>query len=828
MIKTKTGLKALLLWAVLGLTAVSLLLSGLYYKAGADYDATPSEFGAVISTVVSGGDTYKNYKYGYEKLDADNKVVAAVAGYNAVEGETFSRQKIAITDMIQSVVKGGVNVNDVKMQNVYGSGWSQEVADRIEKRIKDKYAEVYGDFLPGIATGDVETWGDNGAVIKQEYRYGQSTANPDKGQGGNVNNSAIIYSRRLDKAFLLKDGFMNEYSSRDMARALGAPLTEEGKFKLSGGGYVAPPEFSAAYASPQAIAENEYNAMVFEKGVIIQNGDSFTAYVGGVFKLADNEYRVMPFFRDQDIMSWNAGASHSMNFVGDIDGQWHPIIDVYTEYNKDSATPYSMNVNFKGGCIRVEYELIADDEENSRDDGKPRAVSIMRYAGYNFNSEGARVKLPLSAVSMDEYIFGEVENPEAGEHKYVENEALVYYKSYHKNGTAEDLMSAFRKAFVKYFNEGRIIGYRTSSVKMWDLCVLDFKYGDGTSGFDSEGSGGRERMTTLVYNPVKNEVFGVADEYFNIFKNDSGFGRKTLGYPVTDVLKDKEISGDTYAEIQIFEKGYIYKSAGKYITRTGVLYDEESGEFIPTPAPVAYGQYGSETEREIKDNVYYINYEKGAVKATLNKRGTHFFYDYYSGRNFNFDDGFKAELLPMETFITEDMLTSFGDMPADSDGNEIDFEEIKPLLIAGYKKIYDTGFFPGFLEEDFKSGWNNVHAQQFVLGDSNSDIFGESRPGVSALVYNGGKVYFMTGPVITAWQGGKNFEVFRAPTSDEFQVEGQPYYFQTFSRGIAVRIGNVAFFTNEYNTAQQYIDDLPSYKVPDYGKDGYIGMKKGN
>lgn len=817
MTKIKSKFTALILWAVLALTSVSLLAGGMFYKAGAEYDATPSEFGQSISEVVSGGDTYLNYKYGYEKLDADRNVVATAAGYNVVAGDTFARNKIDVDTMLETVAKGGVNVDDVKMQRVYGAGWSQSVADSIESKIKAKYKEVYADGVPGIATGDVEVWGDNGAAIKQEYRYGDSTANPDGGEGGNVNNSAIVYSRRLDKAFFLNNEFMHEYSSRDMARALGAPLTDAGTFKLSGDGYVSAPSLPAASSFKTNIAENEYTAMIFEKGVIIKSGDSCSTYVGGVFKMSDSEYKVMPFIRDQDIMAWQT-STHAMNFIGDIDGQWHPIIDIYTSYDAESATPYTMKVNFKGGSLDIAYELIKDEV----DQGEPQQASAMRYAGYNFDKDGNKVKLPLVSVNDDAYLFGDAENPSGGRDTFVEAGALAYYKNYKKDGTAQDMKDVFKAAYTKYFNADFVPGYRCSSIKMWDLCVLDYKYGDGKTGFDTVGSGGRERMTTLVLNPVKNEAFAVYNEYFNIFKNDSGFGRKTLGYPISDVQKDKEIGGVTYAEIQIFEKGYIYKASnGNFITRTGVLYDEENNDFIPTPAPAVYSQYGMLSEEPvIKDNAYYFNYEKGAIKATLNNKGNHFFYDYYPGRNFNMLT-LEAKLLPMDLFMREDMLAYDGLLPAGAD-----FADIKTKLVAAYKKKYDTGFFPGFLEETFKGGWNSVYAQQLILGDSSADIFGESRPGVSALVYNNGNIFFMTGSIVAAWQKGSSYELRRGPQSDEYQVEGYPYYFQNFERGIAVRLGDCAFFA-DYRTAQEYLERLPNYTVPNYGKDGYIGMKTG-
>lgn len=823
MTKSKNRLAALAVWAVLVLASAALLTGGLYFKAGAAYDATPSEFGPAIETVLSGGEYYRNYKYGVEKLDEKGeKVVGTLAGYNVDAGEMYKERKLDVDVMLETVVKGGVNVQDTAMEKVYGTGWSQAAADNIEALFKAKYKEVYADGVPGIATGDVEVWGTDGAVIKQEYRYGESTANPDKGEGGNKNNSAIVYSRRLNKAFFLKNGYMHEYSAQDRARALGAPLTEAGTFTLSGGGYVSADSLPAASGFATALAENEYEAMIFEKGVIVKSGDKYVTYIGGVFEAGENAYRIMPFIRDQDLMAWKTGSAHAMNFIGDVDGQWHPILDVYTVMDTQSA-PYVMYANFKGGCVKIAYERI--EGEDSVDKGMPQLASAMRYAGYNFDKDYNLVKIPVSAVTDDDYLFGEVENPTAGEHKYVENEAVAYAKNYSETATAQTLMNAFRKAYVKYFNSGFVPGYRCSAIKMWDLCVLDFKYGDGTTGFDVVASGGRERMTTLVYNPVKEEAFAVYNSYFDIFKNDSGFGRKTLGYPVTDVLKDKEIGGQTFGEIQIFEKGYIFKSSnGNYVTRTGILYNEETNEFVPTPAPVVYTQYGSMVEEPvIQDGVYYMNYEKGAVTATLNSKGTHFFYDYFPGRNFN--GKLKAELLPMELFITEDMLSYTGDLPLNDKGEDANFADVKKQLVAAYKKVYDTGYFPGFLEEEFKGGWNSVHAQQLVLGDSDSDIFGESRPGVSALVYNRGGVYFLTGSVITAWQSDNMYELYRAPTSDEFQLPGHPYVFQTFERGMAIRLGGVAFFTNEYRTPQHYIDSLPDYKVPTYGDGGHIAMK---
>jgi hypothetical protein len=168
-------------------------------------------------------------------------------------------------------------------------------------------------------------------------------------------------------------------------------------------------------------------------------------------------------------------------------------------------------------------------------------------------------------------------------------------------------------------------------------------------------------------------------------------------------------------------------------------------------------------------------------------------------------------------------------MPTNSSGSLIDFETvIKPKIYNKYVELYNAGYFCGFLEASFQGSWNNVFAQQFIVSDSTSMIFGEERPYVSALVYNPktDEVYLMKDDVISIWQA--NYSTAASPTSDAFKLDGCDYTFQTFDFGMTIQNGNLIVFTEKYKSPADYVAYLsknvlatPTHKRKQ--SDGYIG-----
>lgn len=222
-------------------------------------------------------------------------------------------------------------------------------------------------------------------------------------------------------------------------------------------------------------------------------------------------------------------------------------------------------------------------------------------------------------------------------------------------------------------------------------------------------------------------------------------------------------------------------------------------ETYPEPSPSPPARFGKQTLCSAASDVVYVNYEYGAAKGELSVNRSRYEYTYFGGRNFDFSDG-KAEFLPQDVLWKTSALTA-----KEPTVGTADFQtEIKPMIISKYEELKASGYFCGFPEQQFSGDWNGVYAQQFIAGDSNSTIFGLSRPYVSALIYNENtkKVYLLKDAVLGVWQNNTDAG---APTSDEYAVTGSDLLFQTFEKGMTVRSGSACFYTDDYSSPNEYL-----------------------
>lgn len=619
----------------------------------------------------------------------------------------------------------------------------------------------------------------------------------------------LAYNVYDNKVFVISGKFKTSFETNH--RKLGAPLTAQGKFEL---------------ALDNKSAE-EYTAQIFETGVLYlknQADAAVTLSSGMPMKVSDSEYTIAPIIDDQDVM--RANNEMKMVKVENIDGEWHPLKSARNVTKDDKITVY---FNFLPGCIEAVYK-----EDWTM-------VSSMRYFGYNFVKSGTeyiREKMEVENFTYnDNLLWGGVED-----------NALKMYKVSQPAGTEDTLKAEFKKAYLDLVESGFMPGYRHGNIKVWDLIVLDFKYGDGTSGFEETGSGSRERMTNLVYSSVKNKVYPVYSQFWNIFKQDAGNGRKTLGAPISDVLKNHTIEGTTYKEVQFFEKAHIYKSnQNRYITIVGTTaLDDEYKTFTNIPAPQLPGEYGALISTEVDGDKTYLNYANGAAIATMNKVGTAFTYQYFPGRNF--DETKVAQLLPIANFLGSNgskikLDPSITSGKLFTDWNTV----IKPMLVAKYQEYYEKGIFLGFLEGtgEFKD-WNGAIGLQFIWGDSVAKPFGAERANVSFMSFSASiseyeagatdcKMYIVYNRFLEGW-GGKTFnedggiykQVGRA-TSDPFQLAGSGIWFQYY-QGIggvkALMVSptrdTVVYFTDG-TTAEQFLKDQKDNLKETSKKDGGTG-----
>ncbi len=601
--------------------------------------------------------------------------------------------------------------------------------------------------------------------------------------------SMVVYNFSDKKYYVVANELIDAYLVDESFRKLGAPTQNIATIKVSGS------------TTEGKIKSGQYTAQVYETGVLLIDGDNIKMHIGAVEKV-NGGVVIHPIINDQDLIVKTEGEMK--RFEG-IDGELHPLKEV--TFSRVSGG-YRLYANYRSACVYL--ELASDYSVKAQ----------LVHAAKNYSGTTPKI-LPMECIKVDHMIC-DGEEP-------VEPEALEYFKTVKPDGTADDIIARFRTAYEELYKTGYVPGYRCSKIKMWTYMVLDLRFGDGTTGFDEKGSGGRERITCLVYNPVKDKVYPVSGAFFTNWKEDSGIGRSMLGYPEGAVQYNVTIGGKKFSEIQIFQNGYIYRTdKGNYTSVAGSAVDSESGKFTASATPMVPDRYGKEIKRVEKDGNVYINYEKGAISCKLSYNKAQFHYSFHSGRNFNLDSGnFELSLLPLDKLVDLSTLACEGTMPT-RNGSQVSFNDvIKPKLIAKYTELYNNGFFCGFPEEVFKGAWNNVYAQQFVVGDSKSMIFGEERPYVAALVYNPktDTVYLMRDDVIKTWQSV--YATAGSPTSDEYQVPGCDMWFQTFDFGMTMRKGNLIVFTEEFSSPEAYVQEMQSKPLtaPTHGKDtakGYI------
>lgn len=808
---------------LLAITATLMFFSGLFLWSGIHvafaYDGLPGEFGSIVGGAItdSNGGTYVNYERGYvyyaPNADMSNPTNASahVGGKNAVKNGSDVTFNLIAADTMTSVKNWEtlVDVNSSGNRVAYGSGWNAEAAKKVGVAFKEKWETLIGEgYNLGIPCSNVNLYtgtGDGDAVVfGMEFRYGDSVYDPEDGNGGRKNMSYLMYNVLNDEAYLVSDGFTRLTGE---VRRIGAPVSDQ----ISGA------TVTGWDGEGNSVNVSNATVQVFETGILIgtQTSDGKVTYAekheGVIEKISGTEYKIYPFINDQDILAKGGNKitanGVSLGFIGDVDGTWHALRTARVVSHEDGKM--KVEFNFRAGCIEVVY----NDEYS--------LYSRMAYAGQNFvydeNGDSARVTLPAENFTTDEHLW-----------ESVESGALAMYQSLSGNaGASEDNMKAdFRAAYMRLLEDGVIPGYRCSSIKIWTILCVDYKYSpDSRYGFDGMGSAARERMYTLVYSGVQKKVYGVGDDFWNLWREDNV--RPALGAPISNAMSNVTISGITFSRIQIFEQGYIYENdKGSLVVEYGATTDSEYKNFIYTVAPPEKpSQYGNEIERfTVTENnrlVVYVNYEKGAVKATEMYTKTGYLYDYYPGRNFIGQGGtYQAKLLSFDLLYDINAFTcasSYNDIfndHEDEDGNFI--SGAKTQIIEKIQSLLEKGFFPGFSEGTFEA-WNGVACQQFIYGDSTALPWGgDARTNVCALVWNDslGKVILLKDAFMELWGGTDAYTLLGAPAGDEFTIDDSGTMFQYFygtaaqnNKAFAVSVGyNEATYFTPNNTLAETVN----------------------
>ena len=655
----------------------------------------------------------------------------------------------------------------------YGAGWGKEASDKVKAAFEEK----------DIAATDITLYRKD-CLNGSKVDAGRVVAFAAEKEG-----SKFIYNVLNDAVYEVKGNFaLNDLDVQ--IRNIGVPVAEEAE-NVTVTGY-------DGNSGAAVNVEAGTKVQIFETGIIVDNSGTAETHTGVIEKTGDNAYTIHPLINDQDVLATGKGNKitangKSLGFVGDIDGTWHALKTARTSRSGNNLV---VNYNFRAGCIEVVYN------------GDWEIVSRMAYAGQNFDAEGERENLPIETYTTDEHLW-----------TGVQSDALNMYRSLSGNDSAteQDLKDAFREGYYNLVNNENVIpGYRCSDIKTWSFVVIDFKYSpDSRYGFDGAGSAGRERMFTLVYSGVMDKVYGVGDDFFIAWKEDSI--RPQLGAPMSNVMYNKTISGVTYERIQIFEKGYIYGSKnGALITETGVTTDKDYTEFQFKPSPAAPSEYGVQVgdpvaKTENGRSVTYFNYQKGAAKATQMAAKVGYIYDYYPGRNFVEENGkLTAKLLEYDqlygngTFYLQSGQT-FPDWEDSWDEYGEETPGVQKMLIAKVKELLNEGFFPGFPDGGFRT-WNDVYGTQFVYGDSTATPFGgDARTNVCAIMWNEdlGKLFLVKDAYMDAWGSSSTnaHQYLGAPASDEFTLDSNKSVIFQYYNGKSYKNNKAFAVSTGYNAA---------------------------
>lgn len=687
-----------------------------------------------------------------------------------------------------------ISVNSDGNRVAYGPGWNAEAAQKVSDAIKTKW----------------ESLGNSGEPSESIKPYKADSAGDAVVLGLKVSDTHyLMYNVLNDEVYEIKDAFTDKIGE---LRRIGAPVTD----KLTG------IQVTGYDGEGNTVNASDATVQIFETGVLIEESGTVTKHEGVIEKISDTEYKIYPLINDQDILANGKGNKitvdgKSLGFIGDVDGTWHALRTARTSRENGKL---AVEFNFRAGCIKVVYN---DDWTID---------SRMAYAGQNYSYESGRterVTLPVENFTTDEHLW---------ENQGVDNEALSLYRALSGNSgaTADEIKDKFKTAYMELLGEGIIPGYRCSWIKVWDVVCVDYKYSpDSMYGFDGVGSAGRERMYTLVYSGVQKKVYGVGDDFWQAWKEDKV--RKALGAPMSNAMENRTISGIKFDRIQIFEKGYIYEKNGELFTEYGISTDNACENFIyPADPAEKPSQYGGETARyETTENgrkVVYINYQKGAVKATESFVKLGYFYDYYPGRNFEESDSkYTAKMLSYDKLYSDGDFTCepvFEDVFNGGFNDEGDYVKgVKEQLIEKVKSLLNEGFFPGFLESNFQA-WNLVSCQQFIYGDSSANPWGgDARTNVCALIYNEdlGEIFLLKDAFMDSWGGErKGYLELGAPASGEFKLESNANLTFQYFRGTATENNKAFAVSVGYNEATYYAPN--DYMVSEVNPESYIeGIK---
>lgn len=822
--KQTLGIVTLLLALAVALTCFGVLRHERAYA----YDGLPGEFGSVVGTPIadSTGTTYVNYQRGYVKYAAGadtsdpKKAMAHVGGKNAVQENGQVKLVLIDAATMTSVHNWDtlVDANSGSNRIAYGPGWSADAAKAVGNAFKTKWEECITEgYNLGIPRGfEVFKGSGNGdaMMFALRFRYGDSIYDPDDGNGGGKNVCDLIYNTLTHKVYLVTDGFMRLIP--DETRRIGAPVSEQ----LNG--------ITVTGWDGEGNQINETNAtvQVFETGMLIANnmsGDKVAdaaKHEGVVEKISDTEYKMHPLVNDQNILAAGKGNTitadgKQLGFIGDVDSTWHALRTARTS-RRSGDNKLVVQYNMRAGCLEVVYN---DDYT---------LLSRMAYAGQNFaydaQGNATRVALPFETFTTDEHLWDGIADS-----------GRAMYRGFAGNAekTDDDLKNVFRAGYKTLFDGGVIAGYRCSPIKEWTVLCLDYKYSpDSGYGFDGVGSAGRERMFTLVYSHKQGKVYGVGDDIWQVWKDDNT--RPALGAPISNAMQNKTIASKTFRRIQIFEKGYVYENAsGKLVVEYGATTDNDYTKFIYDVAPNVPTQYGSQIQSEEIGGVTYVNYARGAVKATPSSTGMGYVYNYYPGRNFEISNGAATvKMLSFEQLYNESDFTCasvYDDIFEDFQKDEEQIDGVKTQMIARIRKMLEEGFFPGFLDTQGFSAWNNCACQQMFYGDSTAQPWGgDARTNVGAFIWNErlNKLFYLKDAFMDGWaKEHGSYEVLGAPASDAFTLADNPnVIFQKFEdtkskdgNALAVAIGyNEAtyFFSEEGMTPEIYIATLGSLSDP--------------
>ena len=736
------------------------------------------------------GITYQNHQRGYIAYNAADGTYT----HRGLQNMTVEGEVVTVPDYFVANDPGNAwGVGMVDPNNPDGADGMNRVktmiesfgktfdADALQQKFLDKlYSIQPAEICVGIPRTYVKVWD---GMIVQEFWMTNGTI--DVGLRDSVTQeiyyeTILVYNPKTEEVSILNDQNVYNAWRNNMNKGIGFVATD----------------MRSDVTVKDGSSDVHFEAVqFFSGGYVYRSGDTWTTVLGKEYDEATNS--LVPV----------------VNFVCGVGEKVGDIIEVTDE---DAGTTVYYQ-NYQYGYMYTEdrsyYEYVA--LKNVDAEGKEAFIddaSIIARAGEFSTAQEGETALSTIQAAFD------------AKGKTFDQEAVA---------------QAFKDKVLELVHAGYNVGVISSQVKVWNGAVIqDFANGDGnfswahgTNYVTTQGGRVRSRVTSLVYNIDKGEVYAMTGDSLNYFAWNSGrLGQlESDRYEVTNFKMPGELYART-VEIQQFEKGLVWYGENLGHAVYGGRYDAATGNVTYIPAPFVPGEYGAQQGDAISagESVWYLNYQYGCIEAKMNFNNTELQYTYYTARQY---DAEKKELSGLMDSAKEYLLGLIDTAVATASQTP---EGYTDRLKAKYNEMWEQGICPGIIDGRGYIDWCNTMGIQFYYADSVAELSPNTKDNRKQIAWwvdsaADNTVYVIDNNMLNAWLFLNAFDTYGAPKGEIVYEENGDSH-MLCANGTLVLAGDnwmsAAFV--EDGTYQDYLaskaeKDEPSFDAPQGGCSGTVG-----